>query len=439
MRSTRIGSVTKSFAIQLLLLVAASSSAQEIADQWRYTLRPADGWQLTDFDSSTWKEGFGGFGTPGTPGARIGTPWTTNNIWLRKTFQLSSVPAKPALLVHHDEDAEIFVNGQQVAALERWSTEYKVVPLDDDGRKALRAGKNVLAVHCRQQNGGQFIDVHIVDAQKVPKLPRPARSTKPFKSELITKWGAEVTADNAWTEYPRPQLMRDSWQNLNGHWDYAITPVDQQTIPSEWAGKILVPYCLESKLGGVQRLLDAAEALWYRRTFRVEPSNAQRTLLNFEAVDYRCVVLVNGKRVGEHQGGNTPFSFDVTDVLKDGQNELVVRVEDETEGWQLHGKQVLNARGIWYTQVSGIWQTVWLERVAASYIEDLKIETDAAQRDDQGGPVVAIVGAQSGDVRVVVKDGEKVVAEDQGNGKGTVDRHRECQAVVARLAASLRS
>ena len=97
--------------------------------------RPADGWRLTDFDSSTWTEGFGGFGSPGTPGARIGTPWTTNNIWLRKTLQLAAVPAKPALLVHHDEDAEIFVNGQQVAALKRGPLEYKVVPLDDEAAR----------------------------------------------------------------------------------------------------------------------------------------------------------------------------------------------------------------------------------------------------------------------------------------------------------------
>ncbi len=137
-----------------------------------------------------------------------------------------------------------------------------------------------------------------------------------------------------------------------------------------------MPYCLESKLGGVQRLLDATEALWYRRTFAVAPSPGQRTLLNFEAVDYRCEVFVNGKSVGKHQGGNTPFSFDITDALRAGDNELVVRVEDETEAWQLRGKQTLNAHGIWYTQVSGIWQTVWLETVPASHITDLKIATD---------------------------------------------------------------
>ena len=197
----------------------------------------------------------------GTPGARIATSWQTNNIWLRKVFPLTAVPDQPGLLIHHDEDAEVYINGQPIASLTGWSTEYKVVRIDEEGRTALRTGKNLLAVHCRQTDGGQFIDVHVVDAGNVPKLPRAKRSTRPFQSELITKWGAEVTADNAWTEYPRPQLVRDDWQNLNGHWDYAITPVEQQDVPRKWSGKLLVPYCLESKLGGVQRLLDATEAL----------------------------------------------------------------------------------------------------------------------------------------------------------------------------------
>ena len=155
-------------------------------------------------------------------------------------------------------------------------------------------------------------DAHVVDADNVPKLPRPKRPTTPFKSELITKWGEAVTPENAWTEYPRPQLVRDNWTNLNGNWDYAVTAADITTTPDEWVGKILVPYCLESKLGGVQRLLDAEEALWYRRTFDASPKRGARTLLNFEAVDYRCEVFVNGKTVGAHQGGNTPFA-EITD------------------------------------------------------------------------------------------------------------------------------
>ncbi len=350
------------------LFVSSSLLAQlPVVDTWKFTLRkPAEGWQEAEFDDGTWKEGSGGFGTRETPGTRVGTIWSTNNIWLRKTFDLNAVPKKVALLIHHDEDAEIFLNGTNVATLEGYSNQYQVVPIADNQRTVLRPGKNVLAVHCAQSKGGQFIDVHVIDADRVTKLPPAKRDTRPFQSELITKWGEQVTPDNAWTEYPRPQLVRNEWQNLNGQWDYAITPVEQTAVPKTWSGKILVPFCLESKLGGVQRLLDGTEALWYRRSFNSSTSNNERTLLNFEAVDYRCEVFVNGKSVGKHQGGNTPFSFDISEAVADGENELVVRVEDETEGWQLRGKQVLNARGIWYTQVSGIWQTVWLEQLPAS-------------------------------------------------------------------------
>ncbi len=251
---------------------------------------------------------------------------------------------------------------------------------------------------------------------KAGKPVTSVKSDKPFASELITEWGEQVTVENAWTEYPRPQLKRNSWTSLNGQWDYAITPVQQKEMPSLWNGKILVPYCLESKLGGVQRLLDASEALWYHRSFKATPSQGTRTLLNFEAVDYRCEVFVNGKSVGKHQGGNTPFSLDITDALRDGDNELVVRVEDETEKFQLRGKQTLNARGIWYTQVSGIWQTVWLEEVPARHIHDLKISTDANASTISVRPIVE----GEGSVRIVVKDGDAVVAEGTG-GKDAVE------------------
>jgi hypothetical protein len=393
--------------------IAPFASAQQIVDQWRYTLqRPAELWQQADFDAAAWTEGSGGFGTHDTPGARVGTVWATNAIWLRKTFDLEAVPAQPALLIHHDEDAEVYLNGQGVAVLKGFTQEYEIVPIEQ--RSALKTGQNVLAVHCRQTRGGQFIDVHVVDAANVPVLPEPKRNTTPFQSELITTWGEAVTAENAWTEYPRPQLVRENWQNLNGYWDYAVTGEDVRQTPEQWQGQILVPYCLESRLGGVQRLLDATEALWYRRTFTVSPAAEQRTLLHFEAVDYRCEVFVNGRSVGSHQGGNTPFCFDITDALQDGPNELLVRVEDDTEAWQLRGKQVLNARGIWYTQVSGIWQTVWLEQVAPRYIADVKITTDADAGTITVRPVIKH-GNGSQRVRVTVRDDAQEVARVEGS------------------------
>ena len=366
------------FTAMLPALLAGSAFAQEVVDDWRYTLRrPADNWTNADFGDAAWTEGAGGFGTRSTPGSRVGTTWATDSIWLRKSFDLTSIPARPALLVHHDEDAEVYINGQEVATLKRFTAKYIVVPLEKEKHAALRIGKNVMAVHCRQTAGGQFIDVHLVDADSVPELPEPKRSTKPFISELITKWGEAVTPENAWTEYPRPQLKRDDWTNLNGMWDFAVTSIETKETPSKWDGKILVPYCLESRLGGVQRLLDASEALWYRRTFDAKKSD-KRLLLNFEAVDYRCEVFVNGNSVGTHVGGNTPFTFDVSKAIQDGDNELVVRVEDATEDYQLRGKQVLNARGIWYTQVSGIWQTVWLEEVPALFVERVKTDTKSS-------------------------------------------------------------
>ena len=384
------------------------------ATSWRYTLRePAERWQQSDYDDAAWKEGFGGFGTQMTPGSRVSTVWRTKDIWLRAAVNLAAIPENPAIYMYHDEDAEVFINGQQVLAVKGFITEYRVFPLDASQQQTLRKDKNVLAVHCRQTGGGQFIDVHIIDANHIPKLPEPVRSTVPFKSELITQWGADVTPENAWTEYPRPALARPQWQNLNGQWDYAITPLTQSDAPTQWQGQVLVPFSIESKLSGVQRLLDSSEALWYRRTFQASKKGDQRLRLNFEAVDYRCLALVNGKQVGEHTGGFSPFSFDITDAVQAGDNELIVRVEDETEGSQLRGKQVLEARGIWYTQVSGIWQTVWLETVAPRHIEDLTIRTDLKDNnqsasvrmhvDIAGGPADGL------QIRFTIDDGASTI------------------------------
>lgn len=393
----------------------ASASADGSDKPWRYTFdQPADNWQQAEFDDTAWNQGRGGFGTRGTPAARIGTVWKTNDIWLRKSVRLDAVPEHPALLIHHDEDAEIYINGQQVLAVTGWSVDYAIVKISPQHQQALRAGENLIAVHCHQKTGGQYIDVHLVDGDNPPPPP-PAI---PFQSELITQWGADLDAENVWAEYPRPQLARTNWQNLNGHWDYAVRPLANQApanqaAPSQWDGQILVPFCLESKLGGVQRLLGADETLWYRRTFDVSTDSSRRTLLNFEAVDYRCEVFLNGNSVGKHQGGNTPFSFDITDALRSGENELVVRVEDETEAWQLRGKQSLEPAGIWYTRVSGIWQTVWLEQVAASHLVDLKIHTDVTTGQIEIRPQIEGQQAVSA-VRLTVKDGEQTVAEVQG-------------------------
>lgn len=366
--------------LAMLCASAAGSTAQgDFADPaWQYTTKaPADGWEKPGFDDSGWKTGFGGFGDPSTPGTRISTTWYTPEIWLRRTVELDSVPAEPALLIHHDEDADVFINGTKAASFTGFITEYRVHRLDAGAAKLLTAGSNLIAVHCTQTGGGQSIDVHLVDAAAVPSLPAPKRPEQPFVSELITAWGGEVTPENAWREYPRPQLVRDSWTNLNGSWNYAITPMLSSAAPSTWDGEILVPFAVEAKLSGVQRLLHDDQALWYSREIQATATAGRRTLLHFEACDYRMTAWLNGIEVGQHTGGNLPFSFDITEALGqgDGTSTLVVRVEDATGDYQLRGKQNVQPHGIFYTQVSGIYGTVWLEEVPETYLRDIFVET----------------------------------------------------------------
>jgi len=196
---------------------------------------------------------------------------------------------------------------------------------------------------------------------------------------LLTRWAKDVSPANAWPEYPRPQLVRAQWVNLNGLWDYAITP-KEAAKPAKFSGRILVPYPIESALSGVREKLLPTKRLWYRRTFaRPATQSGERVLLHFGAVDWQATVSVNGKEVGQHQGGYQAFSFDITPALKAGTNELVVAVWDPTDaatGVNPAGKQVLWPEGIYYTATSGIWQTVWLETVPAIAIAALELTPD---------------------------------------------------------------
>jgi len=198
------------------------------------------------------------------------------------------------------------------------------------------------------------------------------------QARIKTRWAAQVTPETAWPEYPRAQMVRDDWMNLNGSWDYAIVPRTQGR-PERFDGRILVPFCVESALSGVQRQVGPENRLWYRRTFHIPPSWAgKRVLLHFGAVDWKTTVWVNGKKLGTHKGGYDSFSFDITDALKPkGSQEIIVSVWDPVNtGFQPRGKQVLRPGGIWYTSVTGIWQTVWLEPVNKAYIKSLKIVPD---------------------------------------------------------------
>ena len=207
-----------------------------------------------------------------------------------------------------------------------------------------------------------------------------ALAYRPAPAPLMTPWGEKVTPENAWRDYPRPQMVRDGWVNLNGEWDYAITSVTNTPgIPSSWAGKILVPFALESPLSGVGRLLQPDEFLWYRRTISCEKRSGERTLLHFGAVDFRAQVFVGGREVTDipHEGGQLPFTLDVTDFLAEGDNELVVCVWDPTDEFvNSRGKQSLRPGGCFYTRVSGIWQTVWMERVPETFVSAYRVTTD---------------------------------------------------------------
>jgi beta-galactosidase/beta-glucuronidase len=205
-----------------------------------------------------------------------------------------------------------------------------------------------------------------------------AADWKPADNPLTTPWTADVKAESPLPEYPRPQLTREKWINLNGLWDYALRPKDEGR-PTQFEGKLLVPFAVESALSGVKRPLTPYQRLWYRRTFTSPAAKGSRLLLHFGAVDWRAEVWVNGKSAGTHEGGYDPFTFDITSALKPGSapQELVVAVWDPTDtALQPRGKQVLNPNSIWYTAVSGIWQTVWLEPVPAAYVREISMVPD---------------------------------------------------------------
>lgn len=232
-----------------------------------------------------------------------------------------------------------------------------------------------------------------------------------YTSDLMTQWGKSVTPENAWRSYPRPQMKRDRWQNLNGLWDYAIR-AKAAPQPIRMDGKILVPFPVESKLSRVARKVTPDDRIWYRRSFTVPADWAgERIMLNFGAVDYEATILINGVVVGAHKGGYDTFGFDVTDYLKAGQNELVVQVTDPTSaGEQPRGKQILDPSGIWYTAVSGIWQTVWLEPVPKLHLADIRATPDI-DRGVVDVDVAANGGAHDTDaVRLTASAGGKVIA-----------------------------
>jgi len=242
---------------------------------------------------------------------------------------------------------------------------------------------------------------------------------KPVGDKLKTKWATEINPENVLPEYPRPQMERKDWVNLNGLWDYAIKPKGQ-IEPAAFDGKILVPFAIESSLSGVQKVVGDKNELWYKREFTV-PANWKNkdVVLNFGAVDWKADVYINDILIGSHKGGFTPFSFNITPYLTGtSKHKLVVRVWDPTDdGYQPRGKQINRPEGIWYTPVTGIWQTVWLEPVATEHITAIK-----AIPDVDNGALAVTVGAScacpTNIIEVKLMDKGRVVA----TGKGVVGK-----------------
>lgn len=242
---------------------------------------------------------------------------------------------------------------------------------------------------------------------------------KPVGDKIKTKWADALDPANVLPEYPRPIMERSSWKNLNGLWQYAITEIDTPA-PTKFDGEILVPFAVESSLSGVGKKVGDNKVLWYQCHFDVSSNwKNQNVLLHFGAVDWKTDVWVNDIKVGEHTGGFTPFSFDVTAALnKKGNNKLVVKVWDPTDrGYQPRGKQVNNPHGIWYTPVTGIWQTVWLEPVPQNHISNLRITPDI---DKNILSVDASISNPSTHnlVEIKVYDGTRMIAQGKSiNGR----------------------
>ena len=234
---------------------------------------------------------------------------------------------------------------------------------------------------------------------------------------LMTPWGEKLDRDAPLQEYPRPQLRRESYVNLNGRWRYAICPAGR--APDGWDGEIVVPFSPESLLSGVGRQVGPEDELWYHRTFALpegfQKRSSDRVLLHFGAVDQECRVFVNGELAGEHRGGYLPFTLDITDILAEGENTLTVAVTDRTsKDPHAYGKQSFTPGGIWYTPQSGIWQTVWLEAVPENYIKSLRF----TPLYDEKTVRLQIEADRAEGANIVVRKAGEVIAEEWADEKG---------------------
>lgn len=245
---------------------------------------------------------------------------------------------------------------------------------------------------------------------------------KPEGNKIITKWAESINPEYVHQEYPRPRLVRNEWKNLNGLWDYEITKLGVNK-PNFYKNKILVPFPIESSLSGVQKNVGKDNELWYHSTFIIPKLwKGKNIILHFGGVDWKSEVWINDVYVGSHQGGYDPFSFDITSYLNNKKNQkLVVKVWDPTdEGYQPRGKQTINPHGIWYTAVTGIWQTVWIEPVNSNYIKTVNIVSNV----DESNISIKLISSETLEkdyFEVIIKDGNTIVSSVKSPVKFNLD------------------
>lgn len=245
---------------------------------------------------------------------------------------------------------------------------------------------------------------------------------KPEGNKIITKWAESINPEYVHQEYPRPRLVRNEWKNLNGLWDYEITKLGVNK-PNFYKNKILVPFPIESSLSGVQKNVGKDNELWYHSIFIVPKSwKGKNIILHFGGVDWKSEIWINDVYVGSHQGGYDPFSFDITSYLNNKKNQkLVVKVWDPTdEGYQPRGKQTINPHGIWYTAVTGIWQTVWIEPVNSNYIKTVNIVSNV----DESNISIKLISSETLEkdyFEVIIKDGNTIVSSVKSPVKFNLD------------------
>ena len=244
----------------------------------------------------------------------------------------------------------------------------------------------------------------------------------PEGNKIITKWAESINPEYVHQEYPRPRLVRNEWKNLNGLWDYEITKLGVNK-PNFYKNKILVPFPIESSLSGVQKNVGKDNELWYHSTFIIPKLwKGKNIILHFGGVDWKSEVWINDVYVGSHQGGYDPFSFDITSYLNNKKNQkLVVKVWDPTdEGYQPRGKQTINPHGIWYTAVTGIWQTVWIEPVNSNYIKTVNIVSNV----DESNISIKLISSETLEkdyFEVIIKDGNTIVSSVKSPVKFNLD------------------